>query len=41
MHEGVLMIHGLIWGLALVAIIFLLVRRIRIKKTENFEKRDN
>lgn len=37
----ILSIHGLIWGGALVIIIFLIFRRIKLKKKEDFEKRDN
>jgi len=34
-------LHGLVWLGVLIALIVLIVRRIRIKKTETFEKRDN
>ncbi|WP_262485621.1 hypothetical protein [Crocinitomix algicola] len=34
-------IHGIIWGVGLILIIYLIFRRIRIKKEEDFEERDN
>lgn len=34
-------IHALIWGGAFLIIIYLIYRRIQIKKTEDFEDRDN
>lgn len=34
-------IHGVIWGTAIVLLIYLLFRRLKIRKTEDFEKRDN
>lgn len=37
----VLIIEGIIWGAILGAIIYLIVRRVKIKKQENFEDRDN
>tara|TARA_R110001592_G_scaffold307299_3_gene581088 strand:- start:127761 stop:127886 length:126 start_codon:yes stop_codon:yes gene_type:complete len=41
MDKEFALIQAVIWGFALLVIIFLLIRRIRIRKTENFEKRDN
>jgi hypothetical protein len=37
----ILSVHGLIWGSALIILIFLIIRRVRLKKEENFEDRDN
>lgn len=37
----ILIIEGIIWGAILGAIIYLIVRRVKIKKQENFEDRDN
>ena len=37
----ILSIHGLLWGGALVILIYLIARRIRLKKEETFEDRDN
>lgn len=37
----VLSVHGIIWGGALIIIIFLIFRRIKLKKKEDFEQRDN
>ena len=34
-------LHGLFWGSCLIILVYLIFRRIRIKKTEDFEKRDN
>lgn len=34
-------IQGLVWLALAVILIFLIVRRIKIKKKEDFEKRDN
>jgi hypothetical protein len=41
MNKELALIQAIIWGFAFIVIIFLLIRRIRIKKAENFEKRDN
>ncbi|WP_282100222.1 hypothetical protein [Aquimarina sp. MMG016] len=41
METFFVIIHGLIWFGVLAALIYLIVRRIRIMKTEDFEKRDN
>ena len=34
-------IHAVFWGACLVALVYLIFRRIRIKKEETFEDRDN
>ena len=34
-------VHGVFWGACLVIIIILIFRRLRIKKTEDFEDRSN
>lgn len=41
MEIMMLIIQGLIWGIVLIALIYLIFRRISIKETEDFEKRDN
>jgi hypothetical protein len=33
--------QGLIWGICLVILIYLIFRRIKIKKNEDFEERNN
>ena len=33
--------HVVIWGAALIILIFLIIHQLKIKKTENFEDRDN
>lgn len=39
---GILLaVQALIWGAVSVAIVFLIRRRLKIKKAEKFEKRDN
>ena len=39
---GILLaIHALIWGTVIIALVFLVRRRLKIKKTEKFEKRNN
>lgn len=37
----VLSIYGLLIGVAVILVIFFLTKRIKAKKLENFEKRDN
>jgi len=37
----ILSIEGLLWVIFLMIILFLIIRRIKIKKTETFEDRDN
>jgi hypothetical protein len=34
-------VEGLIFVIVIILLIYLVVRRIRIKETENFEDRDN
>ncbi len=34
-------LHWLFWGFIVVALIYLIFKRIEDKKKENFEKRDN
>jgi hypothetical protein len=34
-------VEGLIFVIVIVILIYLVIRRIRIKETENFEDRDN
>lgn len=34
-------IHGLFWGGCLIILVYLIFRRIRIKKTENFGDKNN
>lgn len=37
----VLSIYGLLTGVAIILVIFLLIKKMKAKKLENFEKRDN
>jgi uncharacterized membrane protein len=37
----ILSIHGLIWFSVVVILILLIVRRVKIRKKEDFEKREN
>jgi len=39
--ELILSIYGVLLGVAIILIIFLIIRRIKIKKSEDFEKRNN
>lgn len=39
--KAIVGVHGLIWVGIAVLLIALLVRRLRIRKEETFEKRDN
>lgn len=34
-------IYGLFWLAVIVIIIYLIIRRVKLKKQEDFEKRDN
>lgn len=34
-------IHGVIWGIGFILLIYLFFRRLKIRKNEDFEKRDN
>jgi hypothetical protein len=38
---AVLSIHGVIWGGSAILLLVLLIRRLKIRKEETFEKRDN
>lgn len=41
MDEFAMLFSGLLWvGIAII-LVYLVIRRIRIKETEDFEKRDN
>lgn len=37
----ILLLQGVFWTTCVILIIYLIFRRIRIKKSENFEDRDN
>lgn len=37
----VLSIYGLFIGVVIILVIYLIIKRIKAKKLENFEKRDN
>jgi prolipoprotein diacylglyceryltransferase len=39
--EFILSAYGIFIGICLIIIIFLIIRRVRIKKTEDFEQRKN
>ena len=38
---AVLSIHGVIWGGSAILLLVLLIRRLKIRKEETFEKHDN
>ncbi len=38
---GMLALQAAFWGVMLVLLVYLIVRRIRIRRREDFERRDN
>ena len=41
MAIAMLILHILFWGFIVIALIYLIARRINLKDQEDFEKRDN
>ena len=39
--EVILSVYGLITGIVIILLVILIVRRVKTKKKEDFEKRDN